>query len=405
MKIVFVVGVFPSLSETFILNQITGLIDLGHEVEIFAQEGSFSGKIHPDVFTYNLKKRVHYFNIPKNRFERIIKAVRLIVANFYQHPLMILKSLNFVRYGKEALSLNLLYALIIFLDKNFDIIYCHFGPIGNIGAHLKQIGIKGKLVTVFYGADIRTGIIKGKNFYKNLFIVGDYFLEYTKYHIKTLIKLGVEPKKIIFHPLGVNIHKFSRALSGFIKKPSKFTIITVARLVEEKGLNYGIRAIKELVNNNPQINLRYNIVGGGPMEKSLKKLIKDINLTSNIYFLGYMTSNELIREMRKSQIFFLPSVSETFGIVLLEAQAMGLPVVATRIGGVPEAMIEGKSGLLVPVKNIKVMAKKIEYLLKNQSIRLKMGRFGRKFVMENYDNKKLNVSLAKIFQNLISKDE
>lgn len=402
MKIAFIVGEFPSLSETFILNQITGLIDLGHNVEIFAQEGNFNGKIHPNVLNYNLKKRIHYFNIPPHRIKRITKAILFLTTNFYRSPIKILKSLNIFKYGKHALSLNLFFVVISFLDKNFDIIYCHFGHIGNMGVCLKQIGINGKLITAFHGVDMRMETDKGKNIYRNLFNIGDKFLVASDYGYKKLLQFGADSKKINLHPYGIDVNKFSRQLPAFIKKNNKVRILTVARLVEEKGLEYSIKAMRELLNNNLKINLEYRIIGGGYLEIPLKKLVKKLGLTKIIYFLGPMTQGEAIQEMKKAHIFFLPSISESFPVVLLEAQAIGLSIVATKVGGIPENIVDKKSGFLVPARDIKAMAKKIEYLIRNPEIRLQMGTFGRKRIIKNYDINKLNSGLIKIFQSLVA---
>ncbi len=87
----------------------------------------------------------------------------------------------------------------------------------------------------------------------------------------------------------------------------------------------------------------------------------------------------------------------------MEAQAVGFPIVATKVGGISEVLPDGKSGFLVPARNINEMAKKIEYLIKNPKIRLRMGIYGRKHIIKNYDINKLNSRLIKIFQNLIAK--
>ena len=126
MKIAFIVNSFPTLSETFILNQITGLLDMGHDVEIFAEYDSKEKKIHQDVEKYKLAKKVYYFNMPRNKIKRVLRAIYLIITNFHKNPTKILKSLNVFKYGKESLSLKLLYLSILFLsktNKKFDIIH------------------------------------------------------------------------------------------------------------------------------------------------------------------------------------------------------------------------------------------------------------------------------------------
>lgn len=398
MKIAFLVGEFPTISETFILNQITGLIDLGHDVEIFANEGNFNGKKHADVLSYNLRNRVHYFNVPAQRIKRIVKATSLIITNFHKSPTKILKSLNIFKYGKQALSLNLLYAVINFLDKDFDIIYCHFGPIGNLGVCLKQIGIKGKVVTMFHGADIRLGIEKGGSYYKKLFEDGDCFLAISRYNYKNLVRFGADPKKIISHPVGIDTNIFA---SSPTKELKETIILTVARLVEDKGLNYGLKAIKLLKEKNPGLKFKYRIVGDGPLKNSLKEIVKYLSLNNIVDFLGALEQKKVTKEMKKSHIFFLPSIAEALPVVLMEAQSMRLPVVATQIGGIPEAIVDNKSGYLVPARDIKTMAEKMEYLIKNRRVRIEFGEYGRKFVKEHFNITRLNLRLTNIFRNLL----
>ncbi|RLI00872.1 colanic acid biosynthesis glycosyltransferase WcaL, partial [Candidatus Bathyarchaeota archaeon] len=209
MKIAFIVTGFPTLSETFILNQITGLLDMGHDVEIFAQFNPEEKKVHPDVEKYQLMNRVHYFNMPHNKVKRILKAIFLIFTNFHKSPIKIVGSLNVFKYGKTALSLGLLYTLIPFLDKKFDIIHCHFGPNGIIGVHLKEIGIPGKYLTSFHGYDVNSyPKIMGKNVYNVLFKNGDLFTANTNFTKQQVVKLGCDEEKIIILPVGLRVEKF-----------------------------------------------------------------------------------------------------------------------------------------------------------------------------------------------------
>lgn len=90
--------------------------------------------MHQDVEAYDLLERTHYFDMPSNKLKRILKALYLLVKNFHKDPIAILRSLNFFKYGKKALSLRLLYALVPFLgeEQDYDIIHCHFGPNGTL---------------------------------------------------------------------------------------------------------------------------------------------------------------------------------------------------------------------------------------------------------------------------------
>ena len=157
MHVAFILNVFPALSETFILNQITGLIDRGHEVDIFAWRHGDTSKMHPDVLRYNLLDKTYYgISIPRNIFKRFLKAAFLILSNLHKRPLVILRSLNVFKRDSKAESLRQLYEVIPFLGHdNYDIIHCHFGPNGLWAVNVRNAGaIDGKLITTFHGYDI-----------------------------------------------------------------------------------------------------------------------------------------------------------------------------------------------------------------------------------------------------------
>jgi len=404
MKIAFIIDKFPKLSETFILNQITGLLDLGHDVEIFAKKKSKDNKIHSDVERYRLMERVHYFTaIPSNKIVRVFTVIYTIITHFHKSSLKkILNSLNIFKYGKKALSLKLFYMIIPFLNNNFDILQCHFGPNGNTGAILKQLGIGRVLVTMFHGYDIRFGIERGAEIYHQLIAYGNCFLSISDYNYKNLVRFGVKKEKIVFHPVGIEIDKFPFKWQEKSNPPSTIIVLTVARLVEEKGLKYGIMAINKIFKKNYDLALKYHIIGEGVLEESLKKLVQKLELEDVVKFLGAMDQMEVAREMSKAHIFLLPSISEALPIVLMEAQAIGLPVITTNVGSVEEVVIDQKSGFIVPSKDVDAIAEKLKYLIKEPEIWSNMGQKGRKFVEKHYDINKLNLKLVEIYKKLIN---
>ena len=407
MKIAIIVGEFPKLSETFILNQITGLLDLGHEVEIFAFYNPKEKKVHDDVEKYRLMERVHYFNIPDSMIKRVLKAIFLIITNFHKSPIKILKSLNVFKYGKKALSLKLLYVVVPFLGKKFDMIHCHFGPNGIIGAYLKEVGINSKLITTFHGYDMSKFISNhGEGIYKNLFLKGDLFMPISEHWKKKLIEMGCEEGKIIVHRMGIDIEKFEfseRRKTGTIK------ILSVGRLVEKKGHEYAIKALAKVVNKNGK-DIIYRIVGDGPLKDKLMSLAEELGIGDCVEFIGNVEDEELLKLYKESHIFILPSVTASDGdqegipVVLMEAQAMGLPVISTYHSGIPEVVIDGKSGFLVPEKDVDALAEKMEFLVEHPELWSEMGRYGKEFVEKHYDIRRLNKRLVEIYRNLIRKE-
>ena len=406
MRIAFIVDAFPALTETFVLNQITGLIDRGHNVEIFSGRGSEKNESSPEIAKYDLLAHTYYHNDkPAGKFARIVKALGIFLVNFHKAPLVILRSLDFFRYGGDSLSLSLFYKAILFINAGkFDIIHCHFGTNGNVGALLKELGIKGKLVTMFHGYDIRLGIKKGGGIYKRLFEQGDLFLSISKYNYDNLVAFGADPDKIITHPVGVDIKEipFKSSKDSLKEANGTVKIVTVARLIEEKGLFYGLKAIKELVEKSPGRNLEYRIIGAGPLKDKLASMAEELGLKETVYFLGAIPHKEVIKALSESDIFFLPSRAEALPVVLMEAQAVGLPVVATSVGSVSDIVADGKSGFIVPGKDTAAMAGKLKHLIDHPECWPQMGRMGWERVEENYDVNKLNDRLVEIYKKLIS---
>jgi colanic acid/amylovoran biosynthesis glycosyltransferase len=406
MKIAFIVSRFPILSETFILNQITGLLDMGHNVEIFADFSTNEKKVHSDVEKYHLIERTHYV-MPRNKIKRVLKATYLIMTNFHKSPLKILKSLNMIRYGKDTLSLRLFYyALIPSLGEGFDIIHCHFGPNGIVGVYLKEIGVSRKCITSFHGYDVNSyPKAAGKKVYDHLFKKGDLFTCNTEFTKKRVAELGCNERKIMILPVGLGIEKFRFSERRVLDKES-IKILTVGRLIEEKGHRYAIEAISEVVRR--YANIEYIIAGDGPLRSELENLVSKLGIENYVKFLGVVDQNEVLKLLQRAHIFILPSVvarsggTEAQGLVLQEAQAAGLPVVSTLTGGIPEGVLNGKSGFLVPERDVGALAKKIEYLVEHPELWSEMGRCGRKFVEERYDIQKLNQRLVQIYDALIT---
>ena len=141
----------------------------------------------------------------------------------------------------------------------------------------------------------------------------------------------------------------------------------------------------------------------------MERLISDLGIENKVHLLGWLDKDEVIRLTDGSHIFILSSVTaksgdqEGQGVVLQEAQAMGLPVLSTLHDGIPEGVVDGKSGFLVPEGDIDALAEKLEYLIEHPERWLEMGQFGRKFVEENYDIKRLNQQLVEIYQQCLTR--
>jgi colanic acid/amylovoran biosynthesis glycosyltransferase len=414
MKIAFIVNAFPILSETFILNQITGLLDRGHEVDIYAIHSQNQPVIHADIERYNLLDRTYYrgtvSKVPQNIVRRFIKAIGLVVKNFHRKPMAFLRALNVFKFGRQAASLRILYRVIPFLVKDmpdYDIVHCHFGPNGILGVLLKDIGvIKGKVLTTIHGGyDMPMYIIqKGDDAYDDLFETSDLLLPISNRWKDELIRLGCEEQKIAVHRMGIDTSRFPFSPRQ-LRDGDQVQLLTVGRLVEKKGIEYGIRAVAKVLQQYPQIE--YKIAGDGPLKSDISRMINDLNLTDSVKLLGWQRQQEIVELMKEAHILLAPSVCSKDGdwegipVVLMEALAQGLPVLSTQHSGIPELVQDGKSGFLVPERDVDVLVEKLEYLVEHPEIWPEMGRAGRDYVERHYDVNKLNDQLVQLYRRLL----
>lgn len=394
--------VFPKLSETFILNQVTGLIDQGHEVEIFPSRRVRESKVHPKVKKYGLLSRTFSPpDLPENKLVAKLKCI------FY-----ILKNAGKIEVISKILSLkipvrfriNLFFRLLPFLNRPpFDIIHCHFGTMGKIAVYGKSLDIfTGKMILSFYGYDA-TRYRLDAGYYENIIPQFDHFITISNYLREKIIMLGFPAEKISTIPIGVNLEDWAQQRNT--EKRSGLKLLTVARLVEKKGIYYSIMAFSkaQAVNHG----LEYHIIGGGELYNNLVELIDELGLTDRVFLHGPRDQKEIMQFYAVSDIFVLPSITasdgntEGQGLVLQEAQIMGLPVISTFHNGIPESILVNQTGILVPERDIEALAEKIEHLVNNQLLRDEMGKNGIDFVTQRFDNRKLVGKLCETYRKVL----
>jgi colanic acid/amylovoran biosynthesis glycosyltransferase len=178
-------------------------------------------------------------------------------------------------------------------------------------------------------------------------------------------------------------------------------ILSVGRLVEKKGFEYSIRAVAQVRARHRGV--RYGIVGDGPRRPHLEELVTSLGLEGTVRFYGAAGREFVRRRLDEAHIFVAPSVTaangdvEGQGLVLQEAQACGIPVLATKHDGLPEGMLPGQSGFLVPERNAPDMAARLEYMLERADLWAEWGRAGRRHVKEHYDIRLLSRQLEGLY--------
>ena len=208
-------------------------------------------------------------------------------------------------------------------------------------------------------------------------------------------RLAPKKKEIHVVPFGVDCDLFSPRKKI---KSARITLGFVKHLLPKYGPEYVVRAMKIITEKYH--DTRLIMAGIGTLEKELKTLSRSLGISEKIEFVGKVPHEKVPDLLAKTDIFVMPSIydSESFGVAAVESEAMEIPVVATRVGGVPEVVLNEKTGILVEPRNSEQLAHAVLKLIENPELRWQMGKNGRKYVIENYnweDNAKLMEDIYK----------
>ncbi|MBA7597476.1 D-inositol 3-phosphate glycosyltransferase [subsurface metagenome] len=222
---------------------------------------------------------------------------------------------------------------------------------------------------------------------------------------------GIKSYKIAVIYNGLDLDRFHQKINVLQERrnlglDSQVSVVgTVARICHYKGLHFLIRSIPQILDVFPQV--KFLIVGNANLKperiykRKLKRLISGLGVSSSVIFTGFR--RDIPRVMATFDLFALPSLREGFSNVLLEAMAMGKPVVATNVGGNPETITDGQTGILVPPKDPIALSEAIISLLKDRSRAIEMGKKGRRRVKENFGRERMVQETEKIYDHLIEK--
>ena len=217
---------------------------------------------------------------------------------------------------------------------------------------------------------------------------------------RKLVEYGAPPDKVRVHRLGVDIERFSPPSPS--ERESRPTVLMVGRLVEKKGVSYGLRAFARVRERVRSARLR--IVGDGPLRRLLATEASSLGLSDCVEFLGPQPSEAVREQMRLAHVLFTPSVTTATGdresgvIVIKEAASCALPAVASDHGGIPEIVDHERTGLLVPERSVEGLAHALERLLRDDTLRHRMGAEARRKMVDEYDNR---VQVAALEQTLL----
>ena len=276
---------------------------------------------------------------------------------------------------------------------------------GLIGVRFKKKFPKTKyLLTLQEGDSLkriwsRTFLIRP--FYKMIYRNADHIQSISSFLEERALKYGYTGAKSIV-PNGVDLERFKKEflpaeLDSFrqqlnLTKDDK-VVITTSRLVHKNGVDTLIQAVKDLP-------VKLLILGGGELEIQLKSLAQEIGVRDQVLFLGHIDQKDLPKYLKISDVYVRASRSEGLGSAFLEAMGAGVPVIGTKVGGIPDFLKDGENGLFCEVNNPRDLASKIQQLLDDQLLRQKLVTNAKQMVFENYDWNKVANSMKQIFNQL-----
>jgi colanic acid/amylovoran biosynthesis glycosyltransferase len=288
-----------------------------------------------------------------------------------------------------------------------DLIHAHFGHQGCRCLRVRrQTGLP--LVTSFYGYDVSRDQQdpQWQRVYQALFAEGECFLAEGGAMVGRLEAAGCPRAKVKLHHLGVNLADIEFRARPPADVPIRFLICAPFR--EKKGIPYALRALAR-ARGAREFSCQLVIVGDGPERENIDRVLSETSLGQVTTMRGALTYAQVLEELSRCHILLQTSVTAQDGdseggapVILLDAQAAGLPVVATRHADIPEYVIDGESGLLAPERDVDGLTDRIVHLVDHPDQWAAMGQAGRQHVEANYNAVTQAARLESIYDELVA---
>lgn len=370
--------------------------------------------------------RVYYYNLCKNYPSDDVVVLTKKIDGYEEFDKK--QQFKIIRKGRPLpnwkysqlpkMMLPLLWAIYLVFKEKINVIHCgDFLPAGAIGFILKKI--LGKPY-VFYVHEGDTYFFNRYRFQPKLrkIIVNNadrIVAACTHAEQVAKLELGEKQKKVFKINPGVEYQKFNPEWkdSEYLQElglDGKKIILTMGRLIERKGQDTVIRAMPRVIAEVPDVV--YLIGGRGPQEARLRELVSELHVEDHVKFLGFVPNEKILSLYSICDVFVMVNRetwedgTEGFGMVFTEASAAGKPVVGGRSGGTEDSIVDGVTGYRVDPLNVDEVADRVINLLKDEELRITLGRNGREWVERNFNWRdktmqleRLNISILENKQN------
>src|SRR3989339_689926 len=238
--------------------------------------------------------------------------------------------------------------------------------------------------------------------FRKIFTKADYVQAISNYLADWARNIGAKvPIEVV--PNGVSVEKSIRSKVHKVKSQNNKIIITTSRLVYKNGIDTLIKAMAILCVQHRMSNIELQILGDGPDEKKLKELAKELKVEDIVQFIGYVKPEKVYDYLAGADIFVRPSRTEGLGSSFLEAMGAGLPIIGAPVGGIPDFLNDGETGLFCKVDDSKDLAEKIKKLIMDETLVKRIAEKGRRLVLEKYDWDDLSQRMENIFKTMNEK--
>lgn len=279
-----------------------------------------------------------------------------------------------------------------------SLVHAHFAPDGAVATRLAEKLGTPILVTLHgYDVTVKTNF-RGR--YADLWRKADRFLCVSEFIRRKAIEAGFPEEKLLVHYIGIDCKRFVPTEGG----RAEGMVLFVGRLVEKKGCQYLLDAMQQVQRRCADASLV--IIGDGPLRKPLEAHAGELRL--NCTFLGRQPTEVVRSYLQAASVLCVPSVtaangdSEGLPIALLEGMAMGVPIVGSRHAGIPEAVVDGETGLLANERDVSQLAKHLLRSLKDKPFTNVSTRRGRELVLARFDHIRQTAILEDIYDSVVA---
>jgi glycosyltransferase involved in cell wall biosynthesis len=404
MKITYLTSKFPLLSETFIYEELLALQKLGHQVDMFVfyntgkKSHKYTDEVEqlvtylPNIFSNeHLRAQVHFL---RSHFKKYRTALTEIIRETWRSPKLLGKSLY--AYSKGIL---LAYQL---LDHPPDHLHAHWATMPTSAVHTAGHFLEIPYSFTSHAWDIyKQPLMLSKKFEKAAFAVT--ISEYNKRFLSDQYS-GADEKTFVVR-CGINLERFKYVTAQNDVNPPN--ILFVGRLIEKKGAEILIQACSQLKKGG--FAFQCIIVGDGPLQPELEKQVQRLDLVEEVLFTGGLDQDSLMAYWQTASVFVLPCLvaanndRDGIPVALMEAMALGLPVISTTVSGIPELIENRISGLLVPPGDSTELAEAVIQILSDKDQAIVYARRARVKIEREYNITQNALQKAELFESKLDK--